>query len=160
MESLKFIGMSICITTVITSIFTMLLPDGKLDNVIKFAITLFFLTSIITPFLDTDLQLDIKSLSNELRTQTNITLEQELTNTFIDLAKTNIEQELKTLLAQNSITSKKVLIDINISQDNSIYIEKVKIYIDLNSYDNDETGTKITSIINNEVGIIPEIILM
>lgn len=156
MDSLKFIGMSICITTVITSIFTMLLPNGHLDNVIKFAITLFFLTSIITPFIDTDFNLDFNSLAKELSTQTSQTLEQEISNTFIDIAKSRIEEELKTLLIQNNVDAKKVSIDINISNDDCIYIEKVKVYINFD----EETISNINEIILNEVHILPDIIIV
>lgn len=157
MESLKFIGISICITTVITSIFTMLLPDGKLDNVIKFAITLFFLTSIVTPFIDSDLNLDFKSLTQEISLETNKTLEKELSNTFIQIAKSYIEEDINDNLIKNNIPIKKVSISINILSDSSIYIEKVKIYITSKEEDNTE---KINEIVLNEINIIPEIIII
>ncbi len=154
MESLKFIGMSICITTVITSIFTMLLPNGKLDNVIKFAITLFFLTSIISPFLNTDLKLDFKTFSEDI-ISTNKTLEVEISNAFIDIAKLHIEENINKLLQQNNIITKKISIDINILNDTSIYIEKVKVYID---FVDDDILKDINNIIVTEIGLLPEII--
>lgn len=154
MESLKYIGMSICITTVITSIFTMLLPNGKLDNVIKFAITLFFLTSIISPFLNTDLKLDFKTFSEEI-ISTNASLEVDISDAFIDIAKLHIEENINKLLTENNINNKKISIDINILDDTSIYIEKVKVYID---FVDDDIIENINNIITNEIGISPEII--
>lgn len=155
MESIRFIGISICITTVITSIFTMLLPNGKLDNVIKFAITLFFLTSILSPFLNTDLQLDIKTFTNEIITPTNKSMEVEITQAFIDIAKLHIEEDINSILHSNNINPKKIEIGINILDDTSIYIEKVKIFID---FIDDDTTYKIYDVITTEIGISPEII--
>lgn len=162
MDSLKFIGMSICLTTVVTSIFTMLLPNSKLDNVIKFAITLFFLTSIITPFLDNDLKLDLKTLSKDLTVQNTQTLEVQISNSFIEIAKTILENEIQELLEKNEIITKKVSIDINILNDTSIYIEKVKIHIEINDEEtiNSKSIEVINSIINQEIGIEPEIIFI
>lgn len=135
----------------------MLLPDGKLDNVIKFAITLFFLTSIVTPFIDSDLNLDFKSLTQEISLETNKTLEKELSNTFIQIAKSYIEEDINDNLIKNNIPIKKVSISINILSDSSIYIEKVKIYITSKEEDNTE---KINEIVLNEINIIPEIIII
>ena len=50
MEGIRMIGMSICVTAAATSLFSMLIPDAKLERVLKFAISLFFLISLAAPF--------------------------------------------------------------------------------------------------------------
>lgn len=155
MEGIRFIGLSICITTVVTSIFSMLAPDSKLDKVLKFAISLFFLTSIISPFVNNKLDFRIELSDITQRVQTR-ELSQNVQSQFLSIAKGNLENTIENTLLRENISPKKVEVLINISEDNSISINKLMVYIEKNDEQKKQT---IEKLVKDSVGYAPQIII-
>lgn len=155
MESLQLIGISICITTIVTSIFSMLTPDNKMDKVLKFAISLFFLTGIISPFANNKLNFRI-DIEDIIDVPTSQEMSFSMESQFLTMAERNLEAEAEKILAKNEIFPKKIEVFININDDNSISINKMVVYI---KQDLSETGEKIKSLIKEEMGIAAELVL-
>lgn len=152
MESIKLIGVSICITTVVTAIFSMLVPNTKFDKILKFAISLFFLAGLISPFFNSKLNFHI-DIEDIAYSDTNKTMEQNIKTEFLDLAVKNLEQSAYKLLKNNQIDAKEVEIDINITQSESIEIESIKVLFE------DKTDIKnTTDLVFRDFGIYPQII--
>ena len=153
MDGIVTIGTSICITLVATSIFSMLLPNSQLDKVIKFAISLFFLTSIISPFASTKLNfhLDMDDIDLDMN---RTDLQQEVNSQFSTIAGKNLESSIEKMLIYDGIKVEKVSVMINKTDSNDIYISKILIYIN----ENIDDSTKINRLIEKEVGITPTII--
>ncbi|MEG0693225.1 MAG: stage III sporulation protein AF [Oscillospiraceae bacterium] len=155
MEGIRLIGISICITMVVTSIFSMLTPDSKLDKVLKFSISLFFLTSLISPFVNNklDFRIDISDI-----TQTNQTreLSQSVENQFLSIAMSNIEHTVENLLKRENISPKKVEVLININEDNSISINKLMVYIDKSD---EKKKQAVEKIVKDGAGFAPQVVI-
>lgn len=151
MEGIKIIGTSICITLVATTIFSMLVPNSKLDKVLRFAISLFFLTSLISPFTTAklDFSIDLSDIESE---RGQYQLQAEVDKQFSALAQKNLENSLGRILQTNGINVEKVVVLINKSDIDNISITKLTVYTD--GGDNQ----KINEIIKKEVGIMPKII--
>ncbi len=156
MDAIKTIGMSICITIIVTSIFSMLLPHTKLDKVIKFSISLFFLTGIISPFFTTELKfnLDIDDIVPE---QSAVQLDQTMQNQFISVAQTNLENAVKRMLKNDGINAIKVEVYINKLDKDNISISKLMVYIE---NDTKASSKKIEDLVKKEVGLVPTIIII
>ncbi len=156
MEAIKTIGMSICITLVVTSIFSMLVPDTKLDKVLKFSISLFFLTSLISPFFSSNInfKIDVDDLIPE---QTQTRLEEATQNQFLTLAKKNIENSLVRILKNDNIKVEKVEVLVNKTKDSNISITKLMVYIDNETLN---STRMIENIVKKEVGITPSVITL
>ncbi|MFZ2538293.1 MAG: stage III sporulation protein AF [Oscillospiraceae bacterium] len=153
MEGIRLIGISICITTVVTSIFSMLTPNTKLDKVLKFAISLFFLTSIVSPFVNNklDFRIDISDITQTPQTRE---LSQSIENQFVSIAKSNIENTVGNLLLRENISSKKIEVLININEDNSISINKLMVYINKSD---EKRKQDIEKIVKEGAGFAPQV---
>lgn len=156
METIKAIGFSICITIVVTSIFSMLLPNTKLDKVIKFAISLFFLTGIISPFFSSDLKFHV-DIEDVISNQNITKLDQTFETQFISAAQTNLESSIQRMLKKDGANVIKVEILINKMGEDNISISKLMVYIDK---DSNNSSKKIEEIVKKEVGITPTIIIV
>ncbi len=54
MEMIRSIGASICITIIVTGIFSILVPGKNMEQTIQLAVGLFFLASIVLPIVNGD----------------------------------------------------------------------------------------------------------
>lgn len=131
MDFIREWAFSICITLIATSLFSLLAPKGSMEKILKFTISLFFLNCLVTPFIvnppkinfDID-QVDPRNESSnyDVVTKTN--------EQFLSITKKNIEKTLSGILVSNNINCKKIEININISQDKSIFISSIDILLD------------------------------
>ena len=156
MEAIKTIGMSICITLVVTSIFSMLVPDTKLDKVIKFAISLFFLTSLISPFFTSDIKFRI-DVDNLMPEKTVTSLDEATQTQFLSLATKNIESAVLRILKNDGINVQKVEVLVNKTEDSNISITKLMVYIDNDTLN---LSRRIEDLVKKEVGITPSIVTL
>lgn len=156
MEAIRTIGISLCITVVATTLFSMLLPDGKMDKVVKFAISLFFLTGIISPFFSSELNFRIEVadiIPEQNRTQLVDTMDEQM----ISLAKVNLENSLERMLTLDGYSVRKIQVEINKSQTNNISISKLMVYIEEETA---KSSLQIEKTIQKEVGITPSIVVL
>lgn len=154
MDGIRTIGMSICITLIVTSIFSTLIPETKLDKVLKFAISLFFLTSIISPFFTEKISFNV-DFEDIVLEQNALQMEQAVEQQFFSLAQKNIASTVERYLKNEEISVRKVEVFVNKTSDNNISISKLMVYIDENQ---ENQMNKITSLVQREVGVTPNII--
>jgi len=155
METIKAIGMSICVTLVVTSIFSMLMPDTKLDKVIKFSISLFFLTSLISPFITSDIKINV-DIDDIVLESKSTNLSQASQTQFFSLAEKNIQSALIRYLQNEDINVRKIEVCINKIDNNNISISKLMVYI---NREQEETATRIKALVKREVGVTPDVIV-
>lgn len=128
METIRTIGISICVTAVVTAIFSMLLPDSRFDRVLKFAISLFFLTGVISPFVSG--QLDFRVSSEELELPDAPSgLEQQVEQQFSALAAHQLEAGIDFQLQTQGIEAEKVAVFIHIEPGQSVSISRITIQL-------------------------------
>lgn len=149
MEAIRSMGVNICITLVITVIFTMLVPSNKLDKILKFSISLFFLASLISPFFNSKLDFHIDMKDVVISSQQK-NLNQKADEQFFQMATKNLEVSIEKLLIKKGIKINKIKIFVNNSSDNSIFISKV--IVSLNKA-NEKYESQIKQIIKEEVGV-------
>lgn len=153
MEAIRNIGISICISMVVTSIFSMLVPDTKMDKVLKFAISLFFLTSIISPFMTNKINFTM-DFSEVSKVQSRSNLIDTSNKQFSELAAVNLERSLTKILSSEGVVVQKIVVTINKSETGDISISKLMVYLDET---NENRRGDIENIVKREVGITPTI---
>lgn len=154
MEGIKLIGISICITAVVTSIFSMLVPNGKIDKTLNFAISIFFLTSLVSPFFNSKLNFHVDlTASDQEYAAKNI--ESEMNKQFLSIAERQLESSLEKSLKEKNIFADKIDLSININADNSISINKVNVWLEKES----ENIMEIYELIEEATGIAPQILI-
>lgn len=151
MEGIRMIGMSICVTAAVTALFSMLVPDSGLEKVLKFAIGLFFLTSLAAPFASGKLNFQIDAgLPTGAATGTELT--ESVESAFSGLASRKVAAAIEKLLLREGYEPKKVEVGIHITGQNSVSINQMRITIDSQG-----DAVQIGEIVKREVGFTPEI---
>lgn len=122
------IGVSVCVTAVVTAIFSMLLPDSRFDRVLKFAVSLFFLTGLISPFVTGQLEFRVEPEALELPdTQQNLSGQVE--QQFAALAARQLEAGIDFQLRTQGIEAEKVTVSIHIASGESVSISRIQIQL-------------------------------
>ena len=154
MEGIRMIGMSICVTAAATSLFSMLIPDAKLERVLKFAISLFFLISLAAPFASwkgDGLGFSLEGLPDSSWRQAG--LESAVQSQFAGLAERRLSALMEEALLREGIRPEKVQASIHIAGDGSVSIKQVRIRLS----PGDGTGALlIWEILERETGAPPE----
>lgn len=155
MESIQSAAYAICLTLIATGVFTMLMPSNNMEKVLKFAVSLFFLSSIVLPFLRGDFHFSL-DLSQQEQTVDTQPLEAQTTQSFAKLAEHRLETEAENVLTLQGITPKKVEAAIHIGDDNCITISTLTITLHAADFLQAES---VKESIAEEVGLTPEIII-
>lgn len=141
MDFIKNWVFCICITIIVSVIFSLVTPKGSMGRFYKIIISLFIFISFIFPFVDFDI--------DEFKVDFN--LESEYKNTAESTAEIEVEQLVKNELEKNGISNASVLCNVTLQND-EFYIDYVKIYVS-KDYNCDE----VKDIIYNTLGIISEV---
>lgn len=123
---------TICMTLIISVIFSLLLPKGSQGKVGKIVITAFIIISFFIPFQSNNFKLNFEDYSIEYRDEN--TLKE---NSYENIIKTNIESTLNKGNYKNSKADVKVDI-----KDDEVYIKTADVYI-LNEFSKDEVKNYI-----------------
>ena len=130
MNFLKEWAFSIFITILIITIFSMIIPKGQLDRVMKFSLSLFFLVALITPFVSKISSLNF-GFKDEIEVNTqniyNNNIIEKSNKDFISLVEKNISKNIFEILKKIDINPKKIITSININENNSISINNLVI---------------------------------
>lgn len=131
MDGLRYIGISICTVTAATAIFSMLMPAKKLERVLRFSISLFFLIGLISPFFNKKLDFYIPLDDIELSAQAPIS--SKMDESILSLTQTRLEAELERELFKNKISPVKIKAVISTNHnngENSISIKQLIVTIE------------------------------
>ena len=155
MESIRLIGTSICFTAVVASIFSMLVPDSRLDKVLKFAISLFFLTGLVSPFLSGGLDFHV-DLAPAQSTASAERMEEAVQAQFAALAQRRVESAVAEVLRQEGLPVRKVETAIHIDESDGISITNVK--VSPGELITPAQAEQIKAVVKRETGIFPEVL--
>lgn len=140
MDFIKEWTFNICITLLISVIFSILSPKGSMGKFFKITLAIFIFLSFIYPFKSADINLIFPEFNIEA-------FENEQENTYGDLICANIENQLEA----GGYSSCKADVSINYSQ-NEIKINRVSVQIPDTYSDID-----VKNYIYDELGIVAEV---
>lgn len=154
MDAIRTIAMSICVTAVVTSIFSMLVPNASMEKALKFGISLFFLTGLVSPFLNNrvDFHIDLDSIPTGTANQQ---MTNAVENQFSSLAGQRVAAAVENVLVTGGIHPKKVTAAVNITEDGSISINNLTVLLEKNERIKEQAAKDL---ILKETGIKPGIV--
>lgn len=128
METIRSIGASVCITMIVTGIFSILIPGKAMEKTVQMAVGLFFLASIVLPIANGDWKgfMSVQSTREEVSLPD---LEQTVEQNMIELTQEQLCEQAKALLGAEGITAKQVSVTVHIDGDNSITITEILIVL-------------------------------
>lgn len=141
MDFIKNWVFCVCITIIVSVIFSVVSPKGAMGRFYKIIISLFVFISFIFPFTDFD--------KDEFKI--DFEFENEYQTAVEDTAGGKVEALVKNELIKNGINNASVTCDVT-KEGDELYINSVRISVSDN-YDCDE----VKEIIYNTLGIISEV---
>lgn len=156
MSALKSAGIIICVCCVACSIFSLIAPTGRMKKMVSLILGMFLICSMIIP---------IKGLFDSLKIGFNIDdskysienmSDSEYNELVLKQTADNLVGAANNLLISENIYAQNIRVGLKISEDNSIYISSIYIYITNEYQDRQE---EISKIITNNMSKEPELII-
>lgn len=158
MDAVRDWALSVCAASVCGGIVYLLSPSGSLEKVLKIAVSVFFLTCLLSPVITDWRDININGESFSISQDKNA---QEYQNIYqhqvLEECRKSIRKLTYDILAENSLAAQKIEAIINIGGDNSIIIKQIELYMD-EAYENQKE--KIEKIIEDELGVFPIVIFV
>lgn len=159
MEGIRRIAVSLCLTLLLSGLFSLLIPKGGLEKVMKFALGIFFLSCLVLPFVEGDLDFSF-SLSSENSSFSAETVEEGVEKSLIGIGEQRVEEEIEGILTEHRISFQKVEVKIHIDGEKNITISEIRITLPESgsSQQTDSlTGEEVANLVEREAGIRPEV---
>lgn len=150
MNFIKMWTLSICLTVLLATVFSLLVPKSSMGKTMKMIIAVFIFISFILPVTQFDFA-DIKNKPS-LKSQSN-DISENYNETSVELVEKSLKKTILNLLEENDIHNTEVEVHATM-KNNEITTEKISVTIP--SKYSKETVNKI---IKEKIGINAEIIL-
>lgn len=142
MDFIKSWTVSVCLTLIISAVFSIISPKGSMGRFYKIIISVFIFVSILYPFADFDFS-EFKS---------DFDFEGEFEETGENLAQMQVENIIKSVLTENGVTGAEVECVV-IQSGDEISIENVTVHVPESYKKND-----IEQLILNETGVAAQVV--
>lgn len=141
MDFIKSWTVSVCLTLIISAVFSLVSPRGTMGRFYKVIISVFIFVSLLYPFADFDF--------NELKA--DFDFESELEDTGSDLAEMQVENIIKGVLLENGINGAQVSCTV-IQIADEISVEDVSVIVPA-----DYSASEVEKIIFDETGVAAQV---
>lgn len=134
--------LNISITAIITAVFKMLVPDERNGKQVKILLSCFFIISVMNAFRDNVKIGEISDIFSIDTTYNNyeVVLEKQTADEAANTMRARIREEL----LKENIVPEKIYIDINISENQSISFNEIRLVFNDVSMETAERAVKIT----------------
>lgn len=127
MNILKISIFSACIIGIISSIAEIAMPNGTLRNQMKLITALILILAVFTPFMGKGFDIDFESLEKFSDADEYTEMTEEFKSMYLNMSNEKIEETLLNLLRKENIMAKKVVIDSDYGEYNSLEVKKATV---------------------------------
>ena len=129
MKELLTVAVVICSSTLICTILSNFITDGSTKKIISLVLGTFIICSLIIPVKNAVNGFNVNVSEHEEQNLQSATDDEVYSKEVIKQTKANLEQTLSDFLLQNGVQTKKCEIILSVTEENSIIISSVSIYI-------------------------------
>ena len=151
MELLKSVTTAFCFVGLAATIFDYISPSENFRMNIKQILALILIISMLPPFIGSGLKLRIPELNEITDLKEYNELNESVNKSYESILKKTLENKVLTKLQGIDEKIKKVVIQANVHEYNSLEVEKTEVYIKTDEL-SDDTREKIEVEIKNNVG--------
>ncbi len=156
MGYLRDILLSACIAVVLTGLLSMLVPEGAMSKLYRFAAGVFFLLSIVLPFTRQAPSLDISLPTRDEVSYRYIgDIEDIMDKQTEQAVVTRLKAAVEDSLASQGAKADDISINLNKEDKADIFIEGVRIYLDIEYKEKEENICKGVA---SKLGVVPSIV--
>ncbi len=145
---------SVCVTMVGAGIFSLMSPNSHFKKVMTFTISLFFLSSLLSPFLFSMPDLDLSVVSGQL-TQ-NEELNQKVSDQVVEETKSVLAKQLGQIFQENGYKIDALAIDMNKTDFEDAGTSSLQVHITLPPEERKAEGN-IRALTQSSLGVVPSI---
>lgn len=126
----------ICLASMASIIFELILPPGKMEKMMRMVLGVFMVCIIISPFADRKNRwdLNIKKISSGYVDKENIKFIEKINGQIEYLAQENVRRVVVGFLKDNNIKYEKIEIFMDTDEDRNISIIKCRIYLNKSDF--------------------------
>lgn len=139
--------LSIAVTMVAGSILSMALPKGNMKRVMSFVLNMFFIASLLSPFLLELPKIDLEDAVGEINSSEQQTKIEQQT---VDLASATLKKSILKVLEENGYNVVDLNIEINLEGQNT------QAEVILNEEDR-KNESKIVELIKEQTAMTPKV---
>ncbi len=151
MELIKSVTTAFCFVGLTATIFDYISPSESFRLNIKQILALILIVSMLTPFIGADLELRIPDLNEITDLKEYNELNESVNKSYENVLKKTLENKVLEKLQIIDKNIKKVVIQADVYEYNSIEVEKTKIYIKSKEISK-EKKEKIEEELKNNIG--------
>ena len=130
MEYIKQYAFSICVSGIVATIMYMLIPSKSISKVLKTAISVFFLSSLLSPFLiDIDIIDEIEKYSVMSFEQDYKELENDTNRYVIEQFELKIKELILSDLKSLGVDPVNVTVSIDEDEIGNLFVSDVKVFL-------------------------------
>lgn len=152
METFRNITFIACFISIAMSMLDMITPEGKFKKQVRLIFALVFIIAIVNPILHGHFNFKLDDIVDIKETSEYLMVTDTFYNSLAENYSDNIEQVLNQKLLINEIKANEISVNVNISEDNCIDINEVKIVLAVRLKDK---ADKTKEIVKNEIGNYP-----
>ncbi len=145
---------AICASTLICTLVSNFVSDGSTKKIINLVLGAFIICSLIVPVKNALTQFDVNISEYETADDLTATDDELYSKEILNSTKENLEKSLKDILLQNSIKINDGKIILSLTDENSIIISSISIYI---SKEYMQYTDLISEIVLQNFGVMPNI---
>ena len=146
---------AVCVVAVICSLYDMLVPEGNTSKMLNFVLGMFLIVAILIPFVNI-VKSEPFNLKNIEFNSEEFTLSEENDDLTLAVGKSTVEKIIADVLKEKIIDYKKIIIDMDSSNGDSIDIIRAEIYVE-SDYRNQLID--IQNAVKEKTGITPDVIV-
>ena len=129
MKELLTVAVVICSSTLICTILSNFITDGSTKKIISLVLGAFIICSLIIPVKNAVNGFNVNVSEYKEQNSQSATDDEAYSKEVIKQTKANLEQTLSDFLLQNGVQTNKCEIILSVTEENSIIISSVSIYI-------------------------------
>ena len=139
---MKEMIVSVCIVSIATAIFRMLVPESSFKKQISFLVACFFMISLMSIFTKGNFDMDFDSPSIE-SSKEFLDISKKVNDKAYRTIGENLADKIRKILSENGIVAKQILINVNIPNLYSISISEVRLVFDSSEVDKANRAVEI-----------------
>ncbi len=151
MELIKSVTAAFCFVGIAATVFDYISPSESFRLNIKQILALILIVSMLTPFIGSDLELRLPELSEITDLKEYNELNESVNKSYENVLKKTLENKVLEKLQTVDENIKKVVIQADVYEYNSLEVEKTKIYIAAKEI-SEEKRQKIEEELKNNIG--------
>lgn len=155
MTAVKSWTLLICILSIISTLFEMLLPRGKIEKIFKVVLGIFILCSLLMPLKALSSSMKFNSKNEKVFVKEENKLKNIIENQMKISSEVNLKSNIKNLLKRKNVKPEKINVIMDTDNNNCISIKNIEVYLSEGDKNKKDTiKNELEKVLNLKVDVV------